>query len=99
MSTEQHSPHAPVAGRSGSNGMGVAGFVTGLLSLLAGWLFVPVGVVLGLLGVVLGGVGRARARREGSPTGLATAGIVLGALGLVVCVALWITAAAILAGN
>jgi len=99
VSTDQHSPTVPAGGRQGSNGMGVAGFVTGLLSLLGGWLFVPVGVVLGILGIVLGGVARSRGRRDGAPTGLATAGVVLGAIGLVVCVALWITAAAILAGN
>ena len=63
MSTEQHTPSAPVTGQPGSNGMGVAGFVTGLLSFLGGWLVPLVGVVLGILGVVLGAMGRSRGRR------------------------------------
>ena len=99
MDTEQHPATAPAGGRAGSNGMGVAGFVTGLLSLLGGWLIPLVGVVLGILGVVLGAMGRSRGRREHAPTGLATAGIVLGAIGLVVAVAIWIAAAALLASN
>ena len=99
MSTEQHPATAPAGGRAGSNGIGVAGFVTGLLSLLLGWLIPLVGVVLGILGIVLGGMGRSRGTREHAPTGLATAGVVLGAIGLVVAIALWVAAAALLAGN
>ena len=56
MTTEQHSTTAPTGGRPAANGVGIAGFVTGLLGLLLSWL--PIfGIVLGLLGVVLGGVG------------------------------------------
>jgi hypothetical protein len=43
--------------------------------------------VLGALGIILGGVGVSRGRKAGSPTGLATAGIVLGALAVVVALA------------
>ncbi|MCW2677207.1 MAG: hypothetical protein JWR70_2247 [Modestobacter sp.] len=46
-------PAPSTAGRPGSNRLGTAGFVTGLLGLVL--LRVPiVGLVLGLLGVVLG---------------------------------------------
>ncbi len=87
MSTEQHSPTAPAGGRQGSTGMGVAGFVTGLLGLLLSW-FPLAGIVLGALGVVLGGVGISQGRKAGARTGLATAGVVLGALGVVIAIIL-----------
>ena len=87
MTTEQHSPaQAPVSAGKNS-GVAVAGFVTGLLGALLSW-FPLAGIILGILGVVLGGVGRSQARRTGAPTGLATAGIVLGALAVVIAVAL-----------
>jgi hypothetical protein len=70
------------AGRLGSNGIGTAGFVTGLLGLVLFWVPI-VGLVLGLLGVVLGGVGISQGRRRGAPTGLAVGGVVLGALAIV----------------
>jgi hypothetical protein len=72
-----------------ATGLGVGGFVTGLLSVLLGGAVPVAGVLLGGLGVVLGGVGRARARAEQTPTGLATAGVVLGALGLGAAVVVW----------
>ena len=87
MSTEQHTPTTPAGGRQSSNGMGVAGFVTGLLGLLLSW--VPIaGIILGALGVILGGVGISQGRKAGGRTGLATAGVVLGALGVVVAIVL-----------
>ena len=65
-----------------SNGIGTAGFVTGLLGLLFFW--VPViGVILALIGVVLGGVGISAGKRAGSGTGLAVAGLVLGIVALI----------------
>ena len=87
MSTEQHSPTAPAGGRQGSNGIGVAGFVTGLLGLLLSW-FPLAGIILGALGVILGGVGISQGRKAGVKTGLATAGVVLGALGVIVAIVL-----------
>ena len=94
LTTEQHSPQhaAPSTGRS--NGLGVAGFVTGLLGALLSWIPIA-GIILGLLGVVLGGVGVSQGRRTGSPTGLAMAGVVLGVLALVVAIVL----VAVLASN
>ncbi|CCH35190.1 MmpS family transport accessory protein [Actinosynnema sp. NPDC047251] len=86
--TTQHHQHAAPA--PPRNGFGIAGFVLGLLGLATS--FVPlIGVVawpLVILGLVLGGVGIARARRSGGK-GLAVAGVVLSAAGLVVCV-LWV---------
>jgi hypothetical protein len=64
------------------NGLGVAGFVTGLLGLIFCW--VPaLGITLALLGVILGGVGISTGKKKGAPTGLAIAGLVLGIIALI----------------
>ena len=83
MSADQST--SPVTGRS--NGMGTAGFVTGLLGALLSWIPLA-GIILGLLGVVLGGVGLSQGRRSGQKTGLALAGVVLGVLALVISIGL-----------
>ena len=54
-------------------GVGIAGFVLSLLG-------------ASLLGLILSWVGYAQAKREGRPTGLCVAGIVIGAVGLVATV-------------
>jgi hypothetical protein len=80
-------PHPPA-----QNGMGIAAFVLGLLGLLIS--FIPViGVVawpMVIIGLVLGfvGLGKARSGRA-SNAGMAIAGIVLSALGLIVCI-VWV---------
>jgi hypothetical protein len=68
-----HDPFATKAGRSaagGSNSTGVSGFVVSLLSLVCCGLLAPVGIVLSLLGM----------RQE--PRGLATAGLIVGCVSL-----------------
>jgi hypothetical protein len=91
VTTDQHSSGLPAAGSAGANsGMSIAGFVTGLLGLLFSWfafLGVPLGL-LGLLGVILGAVALSKASKDGSRTGLAKAGIILGAIGVVVAIVL-----------
>jgi len=85
------SPPAPYPGppvpapAKGSNGLATAGFVLGLIGLLASWIPVlnVVGMILGVLGVVLAGVGLAKSKRTGAGRGLAIAGIVLGALAVI----------------
>jgi hypothetical protein len=89
VTTEERSA-APV---TTGNGIGIGGFVCGLVGLLLGWLIPLVGVVLGILGVTLGGVGTSRARRQGSGAGLAIAGVVLGALALIVSIIVWVAVA------
>lgn len=77
---------APGAGDS--NGMGVASLVLGILAdvLFCLW---PLAVVLGILGVVFGAIGRGKARRgEASNPGQALAGIICGAVGIVLAVGL-----------
>lgn len=65
-----------------SNGLGVGGFVCGLLGLIFFW--VPFfGLVLGLLGLILGGAGISSGRKSGAGIGLAIAGLVLGLVSLI----------------
>ncbi|WP_087507747.1 hypothetical protein [Cellulomonas iranensis] len=75
----------PIAPKAG-NGLATAGFVVALLGFLGS--FIPVinigGIVLGVVGAVLAVVGLVKSRTTGSGKGLAIAGLVLGALAVVV---------------
>jgi hypothetical protein len=72
---------APHVQANTTNGLGIGGFVTGLCGLVLFW--VPVlGVILAAVGVVLSAVGLSQLRKTGGPTGLAVAGLALGALGV-----------------
>jgi hypothetical protein len=54
------------------NGMGTAALVLGILSFLCGW-------ILGLLAIIFGAIGIARANRgEATNKGMAVAGLILG---------------------
>ena len=72
------------------NGLGVAGFVCGLIGAIFGlipllfWISFP----LGVLGLVFGGIGWRRARREPERggKGLAVAGVILGALAIILAI-------------
>lgn len=69
---------------SPKNGLGIAALIFGILALLTCWLPV-VGFVLGLLAIILGVLGRGRAKRgQATNQGSATAGLVLGILSLIV---------------
>jgi hypothetical protein len=75
----------PRAGRPGAgNGIAIAALTCGLIALLFAWmpLFVVIGIVLGVLGLVFGIRGRARARRVGTGRGMALTGIVTGSAAL-----------------
>lgn len=76
------------------NGLGTAGFVLGLIGLI----FSPIPVIgviawpLVILGLVFSLIGVSRAsKRRATNKGLAIAGVVLSAIGLVICV-LWVVA-------
>jgi hypothetical protein len=78
-------PTAPTVVR---NGVGLAAMITGILGLFAlrvGWgVFAPVGIVAIILGFV--GLGRVK-RGQANNGGMATAGVILGALTIVLTVA------------
>ncbi len=71
------------------NGLGVAALITGILGLF-GSCSVVFGVLLGIVAVILGLVARGRVKRgQANNGGIATAGIVLGILAIIVSIA-WI---------
>ncbi|GAA3295360.1 DUF4190 domain-containing protein [Streptomyces cinereospinus] len=66
-----------------SNGLGTAGMVVGIIA-AAGFCLWPLAILLGALAVIFGGIGRAKANRgEATNPGQALAGIICGAVGLV----------------
>jgi uncharacterized membrane protein len=70
------------------NGLGVAALVLGIIALVTCWTVIG-GVVLGVLAVVFGAIGRGRANRgEATNGGAAVAGLVTGLLGIVLAVVL-----------
>jgi hypothetical protein len=88
----------PVAPLVPSNGIGIAGFVTGLVGLILCW--VPwLGLLLGLTGIVLSAVGISQGKKKGMSIGLAIAGLVCGIIALIpqifVLVALFSVASAL----
>lgn len=78
-------PYVPPPGPR--NGLGLTALILGIAGLLAFW-SVAGGVLLGVAAVVLGLIGRGRARRgEATNGGVAVAGVVLGALAVVLSLA------------
>ena len=79
------------------NGLGISSLVLAIIGLLSVWVPVVniVSIVLGLVAIVIGFIGRGRVKRgTANNSGVAIAGIVLGALAIIVGVAfiaLWAT--------
>ena len=71
---------------SQSNGMAVAGMISGIGIVLA-ILIAFVGIILGIVGLILSIVGRGRATRTGIGGGQAMAGIITSAIAIVVGIA------------
>ncbi|WP_199791442.1 DUF4190 domain-containing protein [Streptomyces sp. 142MFCol3.1] len=71
-----------------SNGMGTAGLVLGIIAAAVFCLW-PLAIVLGVLGVIFGAIGRRKARRgEATNPGQALAGIICGAVGIALGIAM-----------
>ncbi len=67
------------------NGLGIAALVLGILALLTG--FFLLGGLLGIIAIILGFIGRGRAKRgEATNGGMALAGIITGLLGLLITI-------------
>jgi hypothetical protein len=70
------------------NGLGTGALIVGILALVTSWTVVG-GIVLGLLAVIFGAVGRGRAKRgEATNGGSAVAGLVLGVVSVIIAVVL-----------
>jgi hypothetical protein len=79
----------PATPQKPRNGMGVAALIFGILALLTCWWLPVVGGILGIVAIILGVVGRGRANRmEANNKGMATTGLVLGILSLIVNIVL-----------
>lgn len=90
----QPAPGGPVS--APKNGLGVAALVLGILAILTFFTLVG-GVLFGLLAIVLGLVGRGRAKRgEATNGGMALAGVILGVLGLLIVAGLFAVGASFL---
>ncbi|MFF8915784.1 DUF4190 domain-containing protein [Streptomyces sp. NPDC015032] len=74
----------PWGGPAPANGLGIAAMVLGIIA-VAGFCFWGLGVVLGVLALIFGIIGRGRAgRNEATNGGMALAGIILGSIGIVI---------------
>jgi tetrahydromethanopterin S-methyltransferase subunit C len=65
--------------------LGVVSLILGLVGLVTSW--VLIGVFFGIGAVVTGALGRARTKREAASSGVATAGLVLGVVSIVLGIA------------
>ena len=69
--------------KTGSNGIGTAGFVLALFTFFFGW--IPVlGWITWILGVIFSSIGISRAKKTGKGKGLSIAGLIISLVGLVV---------------
>jgi hypothetical protein len=69
--------------------MGTTGLVLGIVSAV-GFCLWPVAIIVGILAVIFGGIGRGKARRgEATNGGQALAGIICGAAGIALGVAMF----------
>ena len=77
-------PAGAPGGHQGAPGTAVGGFVCSLVGMILAVIGVCffIGGPLAAIGLVLSFVGRNHANREGRPTGLATAGVVMGIIGV-----------------
>jgi hypothetical protein len=68
---------------SQGNGLAVAGLVMGILAVVLCWVTI-INFVLGVLGIVFGAVGMAKAKKIGGKNrGMALAGLILGVIGII----------------
>ncbi|MFF1963727.1 DUF4190 domain-containing protein [Streptomyces sp. NPDC058232] len=75
---------APWGGPGPANGLGIASMVLGIIAVI-GFCMWGLGVVLGVLALILGLIGRGRAKRgEATNGGMALAGVILGSIGIVI---------------
>ncbi len=89
-------PAGAVAGQPGpSNGLGTGALITGIVglvfSLFLGWFIIgiPLGILLGAVAIVLGLIGRGRAKRGMATNGgVALTGAILGFIAVLVAIAI-----------
>ena len=76
-----------VTSASGTSGLAVASLVFGILSVLTSFLLVGLGLINSILAVIFGAAGIVSCKRHGkSGKGLAIAGLIMGAFGLIIVI-------------
>lgn len=86
--------------RSPSNGVGTAALVVGILAFLLAFPLFPVGGFLGVIAIILGVIGRGKAKRgEATNKGVATAGLALGVVAVLIAVGIGVVLGIFLADN
>lgn len=70
--------------QNNGKGMSVAALVLGIVSIVLAWFYMinTIALVTGIVGIVLAVKGKKAAQESQSPTGMATAGLVLSIIGL-----------------
>lgn len=78
--------------------MAVAALILGIAALVLGFVPIPGGGIIGLIcaivGVILGAISRKKLKEAGQPSGMATAGMILSIIALVLDVIVLIAAVA-----
>ncbi len=77
--------------------MGVASLVLGIISLVCGLFltgFQWIGAIVGLVGIILGAVGKKNPENKG----IATAGMVCSIIGFILCIILYVACVACISG-
>ncbi|OII12450.1 DUF4190 domain-containing protein [Curtobacterium sp. MCBA15_008] len=96
MSTNGYPPAQNAPGQTpatnGGNGLSIGSLVLGIVGVVFSFLFVWVGLIASIIGLVLGIIAR---RRPTSSRGMVLAGIILSAIGLVLSIVFIIIALAI----
>jgi len=81
------------------NGLGIAALVLGIVAIVASVTVIG-GIVLRIIAVILGFIARSRAKKgQATNGGVALAGIITGALGVVLSIVLVVAGAALFFGN
>ena len=76
------------------NGKATAALVLGIISLIG--ICIPIaGIICGIIAIILA----VMAKKEGSTDGKQKAGMILGSIGIVISIIMWIVNAVILAGS
>ena len=89
---EMNTTTQPVAAPSGSNGMATTSLILGIIGFVLS--FIPVinvfGILLDITAVILGAIGMGKAKKVGKGKGGAMVGLILGALGIIIFVVMYI---------
>lgn len=89
---EMNTTTQPLATPSGSNGMATTSLILGIVGFILS--FIPVvnvfGILLDITAVILGAIGMGKAKKVGKGKGGAMVGLILGALGIIIFIVMYL---------